>query len=236
MKFKITTLLIAVVCVIALGIVRTNLVKAQTSSLPKHEDAAPPAPRSLIPPGSDPLLLLQSSDAEQRDNASVFLGRNYEDMEDKIQSIAEKFLKQSTQRRAKSPNDPTNQEGNQDDRVAVDSIGMLGEFRSTRSILFLIDHLPLFVFADNAHGEDAYPCAGALVSIGSPSLDPLLVKVVQTDDPLTTRLAAYVFVKVLGNNVGAYFIEDRRSKLTSVVAKRRLDHLEHVVKTEKFPY
>lgn len=238
MKLKSQIFFVVAICLLFLAIVRTNLVKAQTGLPPRHEDSSPPTPRSLIPLGSDPLQLLQSPDAEQRDNAAVFLVRSHEDTEDKIQDIAEMFLKQSAQKRAKSPNDPTNQEGNEDDRAAETSIQLLGDLQSTRSVSFLVDHLTsLYVFHKHPVGiGGAYPCAGALVSIGSPSLDPLLVKVAQTDDPKTTRLAAYVFVKVLGSNVAADFIQDRRSKLTAPVAKRRLDRLEHTVRTEKFPY
>ena len=227
-----------IACFLALATVRIGLVQAQTASPPKHDNAAPPAPRSLIPPGSGPFLILQSSDAEQRENASIFLGQKYGDEEDKLQAIAGTFLQQSARRRASNPNDPQNGMGNEDDRAAETPIGLLGEFRSTRSVPFLVDHLvSLHIFHMHPVGlGGAYPCAGALVSIGSPSLDPLLVKVTQTDDPLTSYLAAYVFVKVLGNSVGAFFIEDRRTKLTDPVAKRRLEKLAHVVRTEKFPY
>jgi len=45
-----------------------------------------------------------------------------------------------------------------------------------------------------------------------------------------------VFVKVLGSNIAADFIQDRRGKLTNPVAKQRLGRLQHVVQTEKFPY
>jgi hypothetical protein len=237
MKLKARVVFILLACLLALVAVRTGLVKAQTGSPPKHEDAPPPAPRPLIPPGSDPLSLLQSPDAEQRGNASVFLAQSHQDTEDKVQAIAETFLKQSAQRRSKNPNDPRSQEGNEDDRGAKDAITLLWEFRSERSVPFLIDHLTLPVFSRHIDTlGTAYPCAGALASIGLPSLDPLLAKVAQTDDPRTVQLTTYVFVKVLGNSVGAFFIHDRRSRLTDPAAKRRLDRLEHTVRTEKFPY
>ena len=218
-------------------IMRLGFVKAQTVLPPKQEDATPTDPRPLIPPGSDPLLLLQSPDAEQRDNATVLLLRDHENMEDKVQAVAEVFLKQSAQRRLKNPAAANNQIGNQDDHGAKNAIGVLGEFRSTRSVPFLVDHLTLPVF--DLHSEnlgDAYPCAGALVSIGSPSLDPLLVKVEQTDDPETIKLAAYVFVKTLGKDVGTCFIEDRRGKLRDTAAKSYLEQLAHEVRTQQFPY
>jgi hypothetical protein len=72
------------------------------------------------------------------------------------------------------------------------------------------------------------PCARALVSVGLPSLDPLLVRVAQADHPETVQSAACVFVDVLGNSA-AEFIQDRLDKLTSPVARRRLERLKHVV-------
>lgn len=215
----------------------TDLAKAQIASSAKHEDAPPPASRSLIPPGSDPLLLLQSPSAEQRSNASIFLLRNKEDQADKIQVIAEKFLLQSPQKRLGDPSRPMNQLNDPGTHGAKDAIALLGEFRDTRSVPFLIQHLTLHVLEVRLQPlGSAYPCAGSLISIGHPSLDPLAVEVTKTDDPQIRHLAAYVFVKTLGKNVGAYFIEDRRSKLKDVAARSRLEQLAHEVRTEKFSY
>lgn len=142
MNLKFPAYLIAVASLFALAILSTHLVKAQSPALPKHEDVVPPVPRPLIPPGSDPLLLLQSLDAEQRDDASIFLLRNYEDTQDKVQAVAEASLRRSAQKKANNANGLANPFGNEDDRVTETAIGLLGEFRSTRSISFLVDHLP----------------------------------------------------------------------------------------------
>ncbi len=239
-KNEFTIFFAVVACVLALAVVRTSLVKAQTAPPLRREDAPPNPPRPLIPPGSDPLLLLQSPDAAQRDNALVFLLQGREDEKDKVQAIAEMFLKRSAQRRAKDQNSPVDkmidQMGNPDDQAAKDAVVLLGEFRSVRSIPFLIDHLTLRVFEKHLQTTmNLYPCVGALVDIGSPSLDPLLARVAQTDDPETARLAAYVFVEVLGNRVAVDFIGDRRGKLTAPAA-RRLKQLEVIAtRTKKFP-
>jgi len=240
-RHKSQIFLVAAACVLALAVVRTNLVKAQPAPPLRREDAPPNPPRPLIPSGSDPFLLLQSPDAAQRDNALVFLLQGREDEKDKVQAVAEMFLKRSAQRRAKDQNSSVDkmidQMGNPDDQGAKDAVILLGEFRSVPSIPFLIDHLTLRVFEKHLQTTmNLYPCVGALVEIGSPSLDPLLARVAQTDDPETTRLAAYVFVEVLGNPVAVDFIEDRRGKLTDPVARRRLKQLEGIaMRTKKFP-
>lgn len=217
---------VAAACLFVLATVRTVLVKAA------------PAASSPGLPVSDPYLLLKSPDAEQRESASASLERGHEAEEDRVQVIAETLLQQSAQRKAKTPNALINQFDNQDDRDARDAVLLLGELRSTRSVPFLIDHLTsLFIFVEHTPSlNEAYPCAGALVMIGSPSLDPLLVRVAQTDNFETTGLAACVFVDVLGNRAAAEFVQERLDKLTSPVARRRLGRLEHtVMRTKAFP-
>jgi len=240
-RHKSQIFLVAAACLLALAVVRTSLVKAQTAPPLRREDAPPNPPRPLIPSGSDPFLLLQSPDVMQRDSAVTFLSRSQEDEEDKVQAIAEMFLKRSAQRRAKDQNSSVDkmidQLGNPDDQAAKDAVVLLGEFRSVRSIPFLIDHLTLTVYEKHLQTPlNLFPCAGALIDIGSPSLDPLLARVAQTDDPETARLVAYVFVEVLGNPVAVDFIEDRRGKLTDPAARRRLKQLESIAtRTKKFP-
>jgi len=109
---------------------------------------------------------------------------------------------------------------------------LLGDLQSVDSIPFLLENLTFHVFYKEAKRaqdiSDAHPCAGALIAIGTPSLDPIITKAEETDDKDTNRIASWVVMKILHGEAGSY-IQERVESQSDEAIQRRLLSMKHTI-------
>jgi len=99
-------------------------------------------------------------------------------------------------------------------------------------VTFLVENLTFKVFYKQTKRlqavDDLYPCVGALIKIGLPSIDALFAKVEKTDDETEIRIAAFAVARVLGNDAASY-IQQRLGSQRNKVVMDRLSRLEQYV-------
>lgn len=113
------------------------------------------------------------------------------------------------------------------DASATTAIILLGKLRATEAVPFLVGHLTFHVPYLHTNPptiptEVLRPCAGALVAIGSPSLDPLMENVAGTDAPYGNGLDSYVFETVLGKPASLAFVQEGIDQEHDPVRQQRL--------------
>jgi hypothetical protein len=115
---------------------------------------------------------------------------------------------------------------------AKTAISLLGDLQSVDSIPFLLENLTFHVFYKEAKRaqdiSDAYPCSGALIAIGAPSLGPVISKAEETDDKLTLRIAAWIVMKILHGEASSY-IQERVESQSDEAIQRRLLSMKHTI-------
>ncbi len=162
-------------------------------------------------------FLLSSEDATVREEAVQVVVSKHRQFAATMQELATLFL------------DDPEKVG-----MAATAIRLLGEIRSDTSVPLLVNHLTFRVFykeTKRTQGpDDLYPCVGALIAIGLPSLDPLLKKVAATDDELFLRNAAVVIERMLGPTVGAAYLQERIEREPNADRQRRLRKAQQHVK------
>jgi hypothetical protein len=118
-------------------------------------------------------------------------------------------------------------------RVAstMTAIHLLGRFRAAHSVGLLAEHIAYTPRKNGTGtGPGRYPCLGALATIGSPALDPVVDQVVKSTDPLTPKLAAYVLVKVLGRHLATDLVDDKLAT-ADPASKPRLNELKNTLQS-----
>jgi hypothetical protein len=115
---------------------------------------------------------------------------------------------------------------------AKTAISLLGDLQSIDSIPFLLENLTFHAFYKEAKRaqdiSDTHPCAGALIAIGGPSLDPIISKAEETDDELTIRIASWVVMRILHGKASSY-IQERVESQSGEVIQRRLLRMKHTI-------
>jgi hypothetical protein len=164
---------------------------------------------------------LRSPNPEDRENAARGILQSKSDIKDRrdlvnaIENIARDFI--AVKERAGS---------------AKTAISLLGDLQSVDSIPFLLENLTFHVFYKEAKRAqdigDAHPCAGALIAIGGPSLDPIISKAEETDDELTIRIASFVVMRILRGEASSY-IQERVESQSVEVIQRRLLRMKHKI-------
>jgi hypothetical protein len=164
---------------------------------------------------------LRSPNPEDRENAAREILRSKSKIKDRrdlsnaIENIARDFI--VVKERAGS---------------AKTAICLLGDLQAIESIPFLLENLTFYVFYKEAKRAqeigDAYPCAGALIGIGTPSLDPIITKTEETDDEDTNRIASWVVMKILHGEASAY-IQERVESQNDEAIQRRLLRMKHKI-------
>jgi hypothetical protein len=100
-----------------------------------------------------------------------------------------------------------------DDRkgIAKAAIRLLGELKAEQSVSVLVENLTFEVFYQESKRlqitEDLFPCVGALIKIGIPSIQPVLDKAKFSSDPKALLAATAVVRGVLGDNLGKARLE-----------------------------
>lgn len=109
------------------------------------------------------------------------------------------------------------------------AVALLGELQSVNSVPLLVEHLTFKVFYKQTKRpqpkEDLFPSVGALIKIGQPSLDPVLIKAGESDDEETARCAAFVVEGILKDGA-ATFLQERVARETNPIAQQRLLRLQ----------
>ena len=128
-------------------------------------------------------------------------------------------------------------------KTAKIAIRLLGDLRAVEAISLLVDNLTVATFYDEITGQvyssgemtrirvidDDYSCVGALIKIGSPSIEPLITKAEETDDELFNKLTAIVLVKVLNPRIAVAYLSDRLEHQADSIRRKRLTVLlQHI--------
>ena len=117
--------------------------------------------------------------------------------------------------------------------TAKSAIILLGDLQAQEAIPFLVDHLTFKVFYKQAKRlqtlDDLYPCAGALIKIGAPSIERLLERVEGASDEAVIRIAGFVIYRVLRGHAGAR-IGNRIEGQRDPVVRARLTRLQQYVR------
>lgn len=116
---------------------------------------------------------------------------------------------------------------------AKSAISLLGELQAIESVPFLVENLTFKVFYKRTKRlqtiDDLYPCAGALVKIGLPSIDALFARIEGTDNETAMRVAAFVVARVLGDNAGSH-IQQRIGRQSNKAVIDRLSRMQQYVR------
>ena len=114
---------------------------------------------------------------------------------------------------------------------AKTAISLLGDLQDVDSIPFFIENLTFHVFYKETKKAqeigDAYPCAGALISIGMPSIDPIISKAEKTDDELILRISSWIVLCVLRDKASS-FIQERVGQSNEEIQRRLLRMKYHI--------
>lgn len=112
--------------------------------------------------------------------------------------------------------------------TAKTAIVLLGDLEAVESIPFLIEHLTFETFYKQTKRpqsiDDLYPCSGALIKIGMPSIDPLMAKVEKSENEKVTYIAAFVMKMVLRDGTSAY-IQEHIGRQSNYGVRERLSRL-----------
>jgi hypothetical protein len=126
--------------------------------------------------------------------------------------------------------------------IAADAIHALGDERAIEAVPFLVEHLTFSptVNTNILHGPagrgagpyEVHPCMWALMSIGNPSLGPL-IEAVERRDPVQDKYfagcTAVVIFEVLGTTNSRAYLRGLMEATTDEVAKQRLAEVAKVL-------
>ncbi len=178
------------------------------SAVPLPEDRSP-----AVPPPEDriwdwaPLLdQLESTDAETRFEAARAMRNDRGKMLATIENLARKHMASGEI---------------EDGRIAGSFIALLSLNRAKEAVPFLAEHLAYQV-PEPDYGylmpnikrplpspATTDPCAAALIQIGTPAIEPVLQKLMSSDDESVAACAAFVLKEVLGSAVGRSYLKKR---------------------------
>ena len=113
--------------------------------------------------------------------------------------------------------------------TAKTAILLLGNLRSDQSVPLLVENLSFEVFYKDTKRpqppEDLYPCVGALIRIGMPSVAPVLSRAESSDDQKISRCAGCVVQGVLGRKLAVAHVRERMEGLSDTAEHKRLEAL-----------
>lgn len=124
--------------------------------------------------------------------------------------------------------------------IARPAIVLLGKLRAVEAVPVLVEHLNLPPVTLPGAPRlispiEANPSVGALIEIGSPCLQPLLMKVEESDDRGTLIQAALVLNQVLGPDLAVAAVKLRLEQQKDAKVRQRLFKLqERIDKVERF--
>ena len=122
--------------------------------------------------------------------------------------------------------------------TARTAIVLLGNLRADRSVPLLVENLDLEVYYLEANRpqppEDLYPCMGALIQIGMPSLAPVVARATSSDDKMVCRCAAWVVKGVLGKDLAMAYVRERLAQTADAAQKTRLEALLRNVEASRW--
>jgi hypothetical protein len=194
-------------------------------------------------PDNDPLVALSSTDSDVRAKAVVDLANERSARISNLLSLAEWHAEE--QRGANMG-------------VAAAAIRVLGNERAQEAIPFFVKHLTfidttkklqlttLHATTMESYYSQTFPCVGALIANGSPSVAPLLLQIESRDINATpssnneesmrrnpeayeAECAKYVMLGVLGHDLALTCLRQRMETTTDEVTKLRLAAFEKLV-------
>jgi hypothetical protein len=120
---------------------------------------------------------------------------------------------------------------------AKTAVILLGKLRYSKAVPFLVKHLQMLSPPAVMKGTEPflkiqrdYPCVRALIEIGTPSLDPLLKKLSQSNDDRTLNLTAAVYKELLGEKVALAYIRSQTPSEEGSVATKSISKLVDRIK------
>ena len=122
-----------------------------------------------------------------------------------------------------------------DDRQGTvkDVMLLLGKLRAVRAVPLLVRNLTYEAFYKNTKRpqitQDLYPAVNALIDIGEPSLNPVLERVRNEDDPTVARTGAAVIRGILGERVASILVKEEAAAEHDANRKRRLEAMAHTI-------
>lgn len=105
-------------------------------------------------------------------------------------------------------------------------IVLIGQLHAEEAVPFLLKHLAFRDANQSVHDGllKEFPCVGALVNIGTPSLEPLMQKLTETDQ-VKVAFGGIILVKALGRNTAIAYVQERLNQQREPVQKQRLGRL-----------
>ena len=123
-----------------------------------------------------------------------------------------------------------------DDRQGTvkDIMLLLGKLRAVRAVALLVHNLTYEAFYKNTKRpqttQDLYPAVNALIDIGSPSLNPVLERLRNEDDPIVSRTGVAVIRGILGEHVASALVKEEASAERLPDRKRRLEAVARAIR------
>ena len=155
---------------------------------------------------------LRSSKKTERDRAAQSILRHKQEMVTEIRKIVTELVHDKRRK-----------------GTVKDAIVLLGNFRDAESVPLLVEHLTFEVFYKQRKRpqtiEDRFPCVGALIEIGLPSIDGVLEKAQVDGSDWIARCGATVIARVLGVKWAVAYLEDRIQQQTEPARRERLARL-----------
>ena len=179
----------------------------------------------------DSMTKLRSANKAERFEAALSLLRERRKTVEELQKIITENIKAA---------ENTNDENIKQVRweTARTSIWSLGKMRAVEAVPLLVENLTFLVLDPLRGGqpiEEKLPSVGALIEIGTPSLEPVLQRVEGLDvqdrrvTEYVARCAATVIRGVLDRKVAIAYVEDHIEQQNDPVRQQRLMRLRQLV-------
>lgn len=110
---------------------------------------------------------------------------------------------------------------------ALTAATILGELRATEAVEILAENMSLRKKSPIVSGptlwlETAYPCMGALIKIGKPSIPAMVKLISENDDEDILHYAGFVIKEIEGKKIGKLILVDALATETDKEKQKRL--------------